>query len=830
MLPYHLYHQQTTKKRVKELYSRVWRSAERPNNPAAADNLKKGQHHGLFRDGLRVDQASSSSQTDRRDFAKTVNTKRDQTWKKQTDRLAQVKNAFGKKARIPVFGIVLLLKTVHYLMVTYGWSKTSAEQEAAASMSMGKETVRAIVNEYLAHTDVIPHDKLRKKVGRGSTVFMEKYKDTFMILKFVHLKSIKDFVEEQNSHKGGMTTVRRIVGYLKGLFGLDFSRRCVEYALNTRLGYRYATPAKCKLKFTGRRLRLTREFVLKFDAALKLEKKGGYVIVFMDETYVHTNHCPSRAWFSGDGSEVNRSRSKGKLTVILHAICVGGLVSKGNPGIDRKHCRMELEIDQKTAELIFAAKSACGDYHDQFNGEMFQMWLEYRLKPAFEALFPGKKMILVLDNAPYHHLSADGTFFAHQHNKAEIKAKLTELKYETITVRPFTRNLPPPPTPTAASGDHTLNSWVFVDMESRECFLIDGPGEKDGKQIIIYAKISRSQVQQSECPSSYPADMRRLLFKNKGGEKEGYYHFLGYGDPAVRAVQRLIDGAGKLPKARLADNPPSRWRKAPPRAGNNALAALVEEVSTAYETEKVTTHQYNVSDVDKKYDGWGGGMGKGGPKGEWLKDAAHDLIKADHPALLMTAIQRKFRKWGWLLIFTVPYWADSQPIELIWAIVKNWVADHYFVGRNLENVYEQLQVAFYGGKYKGKKYNGITKTSCKGVIQKAKEKIEAVCQKDNLLKRLVGWRGKCKIGTFTDASIRAVAGADYPFAEEKATEEEIVEVLVKRVEMAPEAVTFEDYEGVNSAMASAVDDDGVGGEEGVNEIADEPGWNEDEDG
>jgi len=32
----------------------------------------------------------------------------------------------------------------------------------------------------------------------------------------------------------------------------------------------------------------------------------------------------------------------------------------------------------------------------------FSWWLENRLTPAFEALYPGKKMILVMDNASYH--------------------------------------------------------------------------------------------------------------------------------------------------------------------------------------------------------------------------------------------------------------------------------------------------------------------------------------------------------------------------------------------------------------------------------------------
>ena len=42
------------------------------------------------------------------------------------------------------------------------------------------------------------------------------------------------------------------------------------------------------------------------------------------------------------------------------------------------------------------------------DAETFNYWLEYRLFPAFEAAFPGKNMVLVLDNAPYHRSHSGG--------------------------------------------------------------------------------------------------------------------------------------------------------------------------------------------------------------------------------------------------------------------------------------------------------------------------------------------------------------------------------------------------------------------------------------
>ncbi len=46
------------------------------------------------------------------------------------------------------------------------------------------------------------------------------------------------------------------------------------------------------------------------------------------------------------------------------------------------------------------------------DGTMFMKWVDIRLIPAFKAKYPGKTMILILDNAPYHHETTDGVRLA----------------------------------------------------------------------------------------------------------------------------------------------------------------------------------------------------------------------------------------------------------------------------------------------------------------------------------------------------------------------------------------------------------------------------------
>lgn len=61
--------------------------------------------------------------------------------------------------------------------------------------------------------------------------------------------------------------------------------------------------------------------------------------------------------------------------------------------------------NEETAEFLWQAKLAKGDYHAAMTDSMFMEWLERRLGPSYNAVpdFKGTKMILVLDNASYHH-------------------------------------------------------------------------------------------------------------------------------------------------------------------------------------------------------------------------------------------------------------------------------------------------------------------------------------------------------------------------------------------------------------------------------------------
>ena len=51
----------------------------------------------------------------------------------------------------------------------------------------------------------------------------------------------------------------------------------------------------------------------------------------------------------------------------------------------------------------YEAEKGDGDYHDNMNGSIYMQWLNNRLLVAFNKRYPRQKMVLVLDNASYHH-------------------------------------------------------------------------------------------------------------------------------------------------------------------------------------------------------------------------------------------------------------------------------------------------------------------------------------------------------------------------------------------------------------------------------------------
>jgi transposase len=118
--------------------------------------------------------------------------------------------------------------------------------------------------------------------------------------------------------------------------------------------------------------------------------------VYLDETYINKNHSNQFTWYlDEDGPWVNKPSGKGPRLIIVHAITMEGWVND--------------------AQLIFDAKKRTGDYHGQMNWENFSRWFESQLLPNIP-----KNSLIILDNARYHNVFAEGSFPIPKTRKGEL--------------------------------------------------------------------------------------------------------------------------------------------------------------------------------------------------------------------------------------------------------------------------------------------------------------------------------------------------------------------------------------------------------------------------
>ena len=227
---------------------------------------------------------------------------------------------------------------------------------------------------------------------------------------------------------------------------------------------------------------------------------------------------------------------------------------------------------------------------------------------------------------------------------------------------------------------HAFNTFTNKHTQSDGAmWLVDGLSDEGFGEAIVYTRICAKKFGSVE--STLVDDFKRLV-------RDGEYVLIDYGEHAVRFCRQsgVMNKHNRIPANR--------------RRGVRRIRA---DCKSFFAAVRATTYTYSIDDIDKKYNG-AGGKGTGGPKGEWLEYAVDEYIKVHHPHLRETKVIRMFRERGWQIIFTVPYWAKSQPIELAWAYVKNYVGRKYFPGRGAKEVRTHILEGMYGsrdGRHRG---------------------------------------------------------------------------------------------------------------------------------
>ena len=242
--------------------------------------------------------------------------------------------------------------------------------------------------------------------------------------------AIIEYIRQANEDGGGCTTTD-LMEHL--LTGHHVSMHCstLRRVLHS-MGYQYGKAHVIGKMNDAWYIARIRTFLLHYHRVLQAELRDECVIVYTDESFVNTLHARQCTWFSSmstEGNNVVRPSGKGKRLVLLHAFTKHGWLTD-----DCSVHNDRVDHVSFSCELIYEAEKGDGDYHDNMNGEIYLQWLSNRLLPAFAHRFPGKKMVLVLDNATYHHHRGPDWISVSSMKKLQLADKMVELGISSVIV------------------------------------------------------------------------------------------------------------------------------------------------------------------------------------------------------------------------------------------------------------------------------------------------------------------------------------------------------------------------------------------------------------
>lgn len=217
---------------------------------------------------------------------------------------------------------------------------------------------------------------------------------------------------------------------IRNICNVDVSRRTSWKAL-VSLGFNYCKLTR-KVKLISKRRKRIETFIKDYEDALENERKGEAILVYMDESYVHSGHKSTHGWdVKSDMAEhINNcdvqqeegvvrggevAGGKGTRHVFLCALSKDGIVRDTSTtyNIRAETYESKMDVQYNCSSWIFQArKKGLKDYHDNMDSPMFITWVKNRLMPSFTKMYWTEThkptMILVLDNAPYHHKAKEG--------------------------------------------------------------------------------------------------------------------------------------------------------------------------------------------------------------------------------------------------------------------------------------------------------------------------------------------------------------------------------------------------------------------------------------
>jgi len=179
---------------------------------------------------------------------------------------------------------------------------------------------------------------------------------------------LERWVLDLNSTQGGVTLTRLKERFLS-MKNLKVRAAAIRKTLR-RLGYNWGPAKKMgKLKKCVSRTARIRRYLLEYSEALGLQSNGGedgseYVIVYMDESYIHQRHTSGHTWAKKNENIIRTGGGLGSRCIVVHAITDDGLLFKEGSQrvVNDTH---ELKIDSRVGVCWAREKGRLSQKHER---------------------------------------------------------------------------------------------------------------------------------------------------------------------------------------------------------------------------------------------------------------------------------------------------------------------------------------------------------------------------------------------------------------------------------------------------------------------------------
>lgn len=324
----------------------------------------------------------------------------------------------------------LALLTVNAMVKDLNISNDKAIKVVSHAISTSPSTLRAAERELIQTGKLSEPDNSYRGCGNPDHPLNSNY-GLYQIGPYLEAEILIHKLIHTQKTGGKSATSTIISAELNEKLSLSVHHRTVRRWLH-ELGYRWRHKRYVGgMKPQAKQIRI-RQFIIEYAKALMEQKTGNAIIVYMDESYIHTHTANKKGWFHENDCDVIGDND-GKRLIIMHAMTENGLLT-----VPDAMASNWLNEEALTTELVFDEVLEDGeddsDYHNTITADKFIAWIRHRLLPTFNQLYPAKQMYLILDNAAYHK-SRDETWIsaAKSKSKHELAHQLLDLQVTHLT-------------------------------------------------------------------------------------------------------------------------------------------------------------------------------------------------------------------------------------------------------------------------------------------------------------------------------------------------------------------------------------------------------------